>query len=325
MNYEDFGEILQDDFTGTLFGDEGQLEVVGYIRNPVKYASKLYILKCSECAKDSELFGDGVFKSLKGNLKTALPCGCAHKPNWSREQYQILCQRQANKKSYKFLGFSSQWKGNKTKLLLKCPEHGEWNTTTINDFISTNRGCLLCYRATIYKRVRKPDDVMVASFFASGAFHPDTKFWRSDRKNKAGNHVYWNMECPVCETTGSSVHSNLQKGSRPCACKNNQTQAYINLIEDSGIPVALKFGIATIAKRRTYEQNLRSGFSVTSLKVYEFPNKELCVKAETECKRTLVSGILTSAEMPDGWSETTFVYNLDKIKEIYINNGAVEI
>lgn len=326
MKYTDFGEILQDDFTGTKFGDKRQLEVIGYTKNLKKpYSNKLYILKCSVCSQDEELFGDGIFKSLKGNLANALPCGCAHKPNWSKDQYEILCERKAKERLYKFIGFSGDWKGNKTKLLLSCQYHGDWNTTSINDFISSGKGCLQCYRETIHRRVRKSDEEMIASFFASGAFHPETKFWRSDRKNRAGSRIYWNMLCGECGVLCSSIGANLQKGSKPCDCATKQTYAYVNLVEDSGVPVALKFGIASIVERRVYEQNLRSPFSIINIKKYKFPSKGLCKKAESDCKKEFITCLLNSTEMPDGWTETTSINNLEKIIEIYINNGAIEL
>jgi len=59
------------------FGEEGQLEVVGWSgRN--KGGHKLYILECNKCSQDGELFREGYFRSLKGHLvKGAVPCGWA--------------------------------------------------------------------------------------------------------------------------------------------------------------------------------------------------------------------------------------------------------
>ena len=43
------------------------------------------------------------------------------------------------------------------------------------------------------------------------------------------------------------------------------------------------------------------------------------------CRRELDCGVLSKEEFPDGYTETTWVYNLDKIVEIYERNGGVKI
>ena len=58
------------------FGKDNQLTVVGW--SGKCSTNIIYLLHCSECAKDTELFGEGYFKSLKSNLtKSQIPCGCA--------------------------------------------------------------------------------------------------------------------------------------------------------------------------------------------------------------------------------------------------------
>jgi hypothetical protein len=43
------------------------------------------------------------------------------------------------------------------------------------------------------------------------------------------------------------------------------------------------------------------------------------------CKKELETGIIPKQELPDGYTETTYIYNLDKIKQIYMEYGGVEI
>ena len=63
----------------------------------------------------------------------------------SWEQYKEECQPIAESKQIQILGWTGEWKGNKTKLKLSCSDHGEWNTTNINDF-KNGRGCPTCAR-----------------------------------------------------------------------------------------------------------------------------------------------------------------------------------
>lgn len=57
--------------------------------------------------------------------------------------------------------------------------------------------------------------------------------------------------------------------------------------------------------------------------IWEFPSKKHCRDAENECKRELECGVLSKEDMPDGWTETTHVYNLGRIKDTYAKHGGV--
>jgi hypothetical protein len=316
--------IQQDEWslTAPTFGKEDQLEVVGW-SGKSRGRSKLYILKCNKCSQDSELFGDGYFKKTKGsilNLKV-IPCGCARNPRWSKNQYEILCSRKAEELGYKFIGFGDKWEGSFTKIRMLCEEHGEWCSGRLSSLLNDQRGCPGCKAAIS----RKPDDVMITSFFASGGFHPESEFCRSDRKDSSGKKVFWVVSCPDCGETGESKSSHLQQGQRPCACSTQrQRECYINcLTDDNNTIVAIKFGIANNSKLRVKKQNSKSIYSVQHHSVYKFPTVKSCKKAERECKEDLECGIVLKRDMSDGYTETTWAYNLEKIVEIYEKNGGV--
>ena len=42
-----------------------------------------------------------------------------------------------------------------------------------------------------------------------------------------------------------------------------------------------------------------------------------------ECKKELDTGVVLKRDMPDGYSETTWAYNIGKVKDIYERNGGV--
>lgn len=318
--------LQQDDYSlsGVTFGDEEQLTIIGW-SGKNSSNNKYYVLKCKKCSQDRELFGEGVFRSFKGDLvKGTVPCGCSRKTKWSKEQFQILCSRKATELGYTFLGFVGEWRGQTTKISILCEKHGEWGSGTITTLINKGHGCPRCGVEDRAEANTKSDDVMIASFFSSGAFHPETKFWRSDRLNSNGYKRYWDIYCPECEEVSESASNDLQLGSRPCACSpHRQQEAYINLVIDGDNTVAIKFGIANNSKRRVKEQNSKSAYLVIQYQVYKFPDVASCKKAERECKKELECGILLKRDMPDGWSETTWVYNLNKIEDIYRNYGGV--
>lgn len=142
-----FGQELQQDewsLTAPKFGKERQLTVVGWSGR--KGSSKLYILKCTNCSQDSELFGQGYFRSIKSSLVNLgqVPCGCSKSPRFSEKQYEVLCSRRARELGYDFLGFIGEWKAHKTKIRMSCAEHGEWGSCSINGLVSKGSGCPSC-------------------------------------------------------------------------------------------------------------------------------------------------------------------------------------
>ena len=328
MNLEDVVDpehgMQQDEWSLSRpkFGKEGQLEVIGW--SGKIGTKKMYISKCGRCSEDTEVFGDGYFKSRRDNLlRGHLPCGCARNPQWSKEQHAILCKRKAEEIGYTFLGFVGEWKGVYTKVKMLCEKHGEWGSGIIDTLINTGRGCPRCGAEVS----TKPDDVMVESFFASRAFHIDTKFWRSERKDNRGKSVYWHMSCGECGKTGESVSGNLQRGKRPCACSPmRQQEAYINwLTDDHNNTVAIKFGIARDSKLRVKEQNSKSVYTLKQHSVYRFRDSASCKQAERDCKQGLECGVVLKRDMPDGYTETTWLYNLEKVEEIYKRNGGLKV
>lgn len=329
MNLEDVIDpeygLQQDDWSLTKprFGKDLQLEVVGW--SGKRQYIKLYIVRCSVCSSDPEIFGGGYFKSSKGDLvRGQIPCGCSTKVYKTKEQYAALCKRAAANRGYTFVDFVGKWRGSRTKVKLLCDEHGEWSSAIIGTLLSMANGCPGCGRESVRKASMKSDEEMTASFFASGAFHPDTKFWRSDRKDRKGWYSYWNVFCPDCNEHGESFCSNLRAGKRCCACsEKRQTHAYVNAVYDGDVIIALKFGVATKARRRLAQQNKKAIFDIENKCVYKFYSVDSCKKAERECLQELECGILSKQDMPDGWTETTWVYNLGRIIQIYERNGGV--
>ena len=328
MNLEDLLDesgLQQDEWslTAPTFGKEGQISVVGW--SGKQRTHKYYILKCIKCSHDNELFGGGYFRSPKSSLVNlgSVPCGCSKSPRFSEKQYEVLCSRKAEEIDYKFLGFVGEWKTHKTKIKMLCEKHGEWVSSSINGLISKGRGCPSCNGGAN----PKPDNFMIQSFFASGAFHPETEFWRSERRDTNGAKVYWYMYCPDCDQIAEALSISFQSGSRPCGCrKHRQQQCAINLVIDSEFKVvAIKFGVANDSYNRVKSQNRGCCYDVKNFTVYTFPDIISCRKAERQCKQELDCGILSKEEMPDGWTETTNCRNLPLVLSIFQSNGGKEL
>lgn len=324
----DFKELVNqeesltiNEFCGTFFGVQNQLEVLYFDKE-----AKHYVVFCSACAKDKELFGEGFFKTKRQDVKFGVPCGCSNIPKWKKEQYEVLLKRKAPEKGLTYLGMAGEYKGVHTKIKLSCQQHGLYETNTITGLLNKGRGCPKCKGDKTSKRMLKSDEEMVESFFSSGMFHPDTKFKRSNKLNKYGYKTYWEIECPVCQESATAAFNSLQMGVKSCGCKRTkQTLCYINLIRDAGRIVAIKYGITANFKRRFQEQKLYSRLEIENYGVWSFTEHEDCIKAEKNCREIFSEPALSKTELGDGYSETTYAYNLGRVISIYESFGGLRI
>lgn len=269
-------ELHQDKWSTSdvTFPQNKNLRVVGWSGKNSGNA-KYYIFHCSVCAEDTKLFGEGYFKSLKGGLTIGRnPCGCSRSYAWTKQQYEILCKEKAKELGFSFIAFEGEWLYQNTKIEMFCAQHGVWKTGSIANLLLRHAGCPMCGLDKLSKNMTKPKEEMVESFFASGAFHPETEFWKSERKSSQGRKVYWHMSCPECGETGETRSSDLQKGKRPCACsKQRQQECYINWVIDyNWEALAVKFGIARASQRRVKSQNSKSAYKVVLYQIYYFPD-----------------------------------------------------
>lgn len=420
LNYTDFGvtcaeELEQDEWSlyGGVDGGRptfetpkgGLLTVVGW--KGKKGSHKHYILECDKCAGDRELFGDGVFKSLKGVMvKGGCSCGCSFNPKLTEAQSVVIAKRAAEKRGYSFLGWVGGFNGVHTKCHLICHEHGEWKSTSLGN-LRAGKGCIGCANAKMRLSTLRDNASHIEEFMSTGKFLAGTRFWREGRATGR-----WSYICPKCSNDEyvvaglccgkfSAAVGHLKSGRLSCRCspayrwtqeqrehqiKNemvqrsdkeppnfkfvgwksrngytnsesgfifscsrhgdqvvsvanflyrhqgcplcagkNQQQCYLHQVKDNGVPVALKLGIARDWQGRLRGQNMKNLFQAQNIGVWEFENVDDCKSAERECKQTLKTGVLSSREMKDGWTETVSTLDLDKVIAIYEKHGGERI
>lgn len=313
--------LVQDGFVGKTFGKKRQLLVIGWSKK--KGTNKMYILHCSECYKDPQLWGEGYFANTKAFLEKGLiPCGCAKTIRYTEEQWRIRVVRKLTQLpvKHKFLGWVGEYKGSSKKTLLKleCPTHGVWETTTIDRLTNYSATCKECANDALSERASKDESDIIDSFFASGSFSDGSIFCRSEKLSARGWKLYWKMYCPDCGTTSEAQIGAYQLGFKSCNCSRNRAvYSYLNVITDDRVPVALKFGVCNnLPKRRLAQQRRLSIYTVDNYAMWKFNNKDDCISAENECY-LLGGAILTKEEFPDGYTETTSVVNFDKILQIF--------
>lgn len=201
------------------------LTVIGYDIKEGKY-----IIKCSVCSLDNELFYDKVLSSKSNLISGNIPCGCGKSPRWSERQYKIRVEREAKIRGYIFLGWAEDFKGNKTKIrLYDTLDKNTWETTCISSFINNGYGNPVVRDKKNSQEKLKPDEYHINDFLNTGKFREDSEFWRIDEKDNNGRKPYWNYKCPICYKdeyvdaglcTGvfKTTMANLKKGLIPCRC-----------------------------------------------------------------------------------------------------------
>lgn len=334
MDLEDLlidGRLHQDKWSlnTPTFGTSSQIRVVGWSHTS-STNRKYYIIYCSECAKDTELFAEGFFRTLKGSLLFGrLPCGCAGRVDWTEEQYKVLMTRSLETSSVKLLGWDGEYKRGKTKVLAVCEVHGEFKSgMSIGDYMQ--RGmyagmCKDCGAIKYSQDMSKSDDHFIETFMSIGAYVDGTTITYAGFKQYPKNNTkykHWEVFCPTCNITYTARSSTLQAGCIGCNCaRSNQKQAYINKIYDFDGIVCLKLGVSHNSEKRRSQIQLATSYTVVLSDVFAFESAMDCRKAEKICKNSLECAVVSKEEMPDGYSETTSIDNYDEIVKIYQDNG----
>lgn len=358
------------------------LEVVDIDKSQPK--GRHYLVTCSVCKADAELFPSPFWYMTKGNItqgKSA--CGCTKKYKWTEYEATTLINRAiAHRPSVSFIGYvGGSYTGIECNLIMNCETHGEWTTSTMTNLVRLKTGCPSCAG----NKLRDYSGLKLGSWTVL------------DYVSTKGSSKKYNVHCSVCaqdpelfrDGIFQSGMSNFLKGAACCGCNpqrrwtdyeygvlvsrvfkgfpfslkslirrprksvrgvfncelhgdwesplNNiinrgsvcpacsvgmQNHAYVNIVQGTS---AVKFGISLEPGRRLVKSSRYSPHEVTPLWVFKFPSVGECKAAERECKVTLQCSVLSKMDLPDGYTETTWDYNLDKIKEIYKKHGGVEM
>lgn len=212
-----------------------------------------------------------------------------------------------------------------TKLSLKCHCGYSWNSTTYYWFIR-GHGCKNCSGKKRRTQKEAEAEVKIRCEEYNYTYH---------------EFVYKNNQTKIpiscnCGYNWNISFSKLVLSNRRCpkCVGKNPKIAYITLIHDNKIPIALKYGIESVLGNRIQKQKNSLIYNLSRIKNFIFKHAENCKSAENECKTFFQNenknlygrkGILNKREMYDGWTETTEIKNIDKIIEIYKKWGGIEI
>lgn len=219
------------EFVGRQFPTRkgGIISVISFAGS--RSGSLIYLVSCSICNEDSELFPSLIETSKSELNRGGAPCGCAPVHRYQRFQYEILASRHAKAKGLSFLGFVEPYTGSSSKCMLSCKKHGEWSSTI---FIALARkcGCPQCsFERNINLRTQD-DESLTSDLIESGSIPSGSKIKRLPDKDSTGRVRKCDYFCRACSVDEYSTHllsngwfksqiGDLKRGILPCRCAPN--------------------------------------------------------------------------------------------------------
>ena len=131
IKYKECRDLI---LTGFETPSGGILTLESIPEKPLK--KNKYVLNCSVCSLDKELWPSGSIVSTVSQLtRNVIPCGCSDSVKWTREQHEVRIKRKCSNVGFSFLGFTGKWKGNCTKIkLYNSVTDNTWSSCTIANF-----------------------------------------------------------------------------------------------------------------------------------------------------------------------------------------------
>jgi len=222
----------------TVRNEGDQFEVRDSIMTLVsKIGKDKWIVSCSKCSLDTELFPLGSITSHAHSLsKGSCSCLCARTPYLTEEQNKILVIRECIKRDYKFIGWDGEYNG-KINTKIKAVDLRTNDVVTlprINSFLGgsdDNKRCV-GLDGLISKNKVKPIEHYIDLFLSTGSFVSGTTFERDPVPGSTGRYERWFVSCPICkedEYTKAGLcngvfnasYASLKAGNLPCRCKDN--------------------------------------------------------------------------------------------------------
>jgi len=185
-------EIVEEDFEEFKVGEVSPYcsHIIFLGTNGVKGSYKRFYIKCLDCAKDEELYGDAVFKVSIRPLRSGKSCYCYNKLKPDSRIYLVKIKRKCEEIGYKYRGFKGDKLLSSSKLKLTCDKGHEYETTSVSKFLSSDRRCPIC--AGNYPRDYTPDKVLELLRKARGY-----KYEYTDLENVKNNRTKFTAVCKL--------------------------------------------------------------------------------------------------------------------------------
>lgn len=184
------------------------------------------------------------FTRTVGNLRSRGLTGCnecrytevRNNSSFKQEDVEVIIEDRLKGTGISFLGWKEGfYKNVNSKLSLSCSLHGEFSTTSVNNFLRLTHICGKCANLQIGNKLK--DYKIESKLISEGRFPDGTKFIRGE----GVNYKKWKYWCPVCAedefclsgicTGWFSIHqSNIHKGKKSCRCSKKHRWTRVETI-----------------------------------------------------------------------------------------------
>lgn len=243
INIEDI-PLLVEESSGAIEipATNGSITILGH--NGVKGGYRKFYIKCSICAKDPEMYGDGVFRVERPNAKAFKGCACTGSNKYTEDQVKVLVTRRCKELNYSFLGWVGGWKGkSKTYLKLSCSKGHTWETTSCVKFLDCGRGCGKCAGNVTYT---------VEEFKKLGNHTHKGAYKYTGVTKKESEKVKYEICCPKHGTWFSDHHHHIirKQGCPHPDCKHSK----ISTVKASDTETFIKKAVKVHKDKYDYSQ-----------------------------------------------------------------------
>ena len=317
---------MKDKHIGRTFND-GKLTCIRKVNSGTHTKDATYEFLCRECAKDPELYGDGVFMSSVYNVSIGhIPCGCAPSHRHEEWQNEIIAKRALSSVGLEFVRFSNpESTMTRRKAWCICKKHGlvEKRISHAKD----GSGCVKCANETRAKSKTKTIDHinrLVDDFVKNN----DSKYKVISVNHNGG--IKFASVTRLCDEHGefeTLVYNMVKKG---CGCQrcggtgfdmSAPAEMYVCIWRGEGIEF-VKFGITNKTHHsRVTKQKYMSGLDYELVMTKKFAVGGDAQRIEQRIKKQIGRRAVEKDVMPDGYTETCSIEHLDFVIA-EINKGA---
>lgn len=200
-------------------------------------------------------------------------------------------------------------KNNRTMVASVCSTHGVFKQSILGH-LNMKSGCPSCAGVT---------RTTVENFITRATKLHGNKYDYSLVKGELNVKSIVKIKCKHHGVFKQQIASHLHMVTGCPNCSNDvQKILYIN--ELTSYDGVLKYGIAVDLKRRLKSFRINNKVKCKPLKHFVFEKHSDCRKAERELKKTFES-VLSKMDLKDGYTETTFSYNLEAMINIVLKHG----
>lgn len=206
-----------------------------------------------------------------------------------------------------------EYKNNNTSVKIICPTHGVFEqrpSSHINGIHACPECRNVCLREKFQHSFKEFKDKAV---LIHGHRYIYPEFIPTNMNTPVeiicSNHGVF-LQTPAAHLLGSGCPACASYGYK----KNKLGYFYILKITDD----VIKFGITNKVKTRLYHINYLSSFDVEIIRVFKFIDGNIPQLIENIIKERsdIITSVVSKADLPSGYTETTYLCNLPKIIEI---------